>query len=179
MMEINEIIGQLDTLYNEGKMQDAEAFMEKQYDLAISAGKDDVALGILNEQLGYYRVMTQHDKALVVIDRVKNLLQKMGLSGSIEEGTSLLNVATVYRAMGKYTEAEACYLQVEKIYREKLDASDYRVAGLYNNMSLLHQEQGKEELAADDLKKALFIISQIPGAEIQTAVTHANLGQAY
>ena len=178
-MEIKEIIGQLDTLYNEGKMQDAEAFMEKQYDLAISAGKDDVALGILNEQLGYYRVMTQHDKALVVIDRVKNLLQKMGLSGSIEEGTSLLNVATVYRAMGKYTEAEACYLQVEKIYREKLDASDYRVAGLYNNMSLLHQEQGKENLAADYLKKALTIISKIPGAEIQTAVTHANLGQAY
>ena len=179
MMDMNTIINQLDALYTEGKMQEAEAFMEEQYDMAVASGQDGVALGILNEQLGFYRVMTRHEKALQTINRVKNLLEKMGLSGTIEEGTTLLNVATVYRAMGKYAEAEECYLSVEEIYKQKLDGADYRMAGLYNNMSLLQQEQGKEELAATYLKKALSIIEQIPGAEIQTAVTYTNLGQAY
>lgn len=179
MMDMNAIINQLDALYTEGKMQEAEAFMEEQLDMAMASGQDGVALGILNEQLGFYRVMTQHEKALQTISRVKNLLEKMGLSGTIEEGTTLLNVATVYRAMGKYGEAEACYLTVEDIYKQKLDGADYRMAGLYNNMSLLQQEQGKEELAATYLKKALSIIEQIPGSEIQTAVTYTNLGQAY
>ena len=139
MMDMNAIINQLDALYTEGKMQEAEAFMEEQLDMAMASGQDGVALGILNEQLGFYRVMTQHEKALQTISRVKNLLEKMGLSGTIEEGTTLLNVATVYRAMGKYGEAEACYLTVEDIYKQKLDGADYRMAGLYNNMSLLQQ----------------------------------------
>ena len=74
MMDMNAIINQLDALYTEGKMQEAEAFMEEQLDMAMASGQDGVALGILNEQLGFYRVMTQHEKALQTISRVKNLL---------------------------------------------------------------------------------------------------------
>ena len=50
MMDMNAIINQLDALYTEGKMQEAEAFMEEQLDMAMASGQDGVALGILNEQ---------------------------------------------------------------------------------------------------------------------------------
>ena len=110
-MDYNEILSQLDNLYNTGRMEDAGAFLEEQYALAVSSGEPEIALGILNEQIGYYRVTTQYEKALVVISDIHSLIEQMKLTGTIEEGTSLLNIATIYRAMGKLDEAEKCYKQ--------------------------------------------------------------------
>ena len=160
-MDYNEILSQLDNLYNTGRMEDAGAFLEEQYALAVSSGEPEIALGILNEQIGYYRVTTQYEKALVVISDIHSLIEQMKLTGTIEEGTSLLNIATIYRAMGKLDEAEKCYKQVEVIYANKLDVNDYRIAGLYNNMSLMYMEKGDCASSVACLKKALPIISNI------------------
>ena len=178
-MDYNEILSELDNLYNTGRMEDAGAFLEEQYALAVSSGEPEIALGILNEQIGYYRVTTQYEKALVVISDIHSLIEQMKLTGTIEEGTSLLNIATIYRAMGKLDEAEKCYKQVEVIYANKLDVNDYRIAGLYNNMSLMYMETGDCASSVACLKKALPIISNIPDGSIELAVTHTNLGQAY
>ena len=47
-MDYNEILSQLDNLYNTGRMEDAGAFLEEQYALAVSSGEPEIALGILN-----------------------------------------------------------------------------------------------------------------------------------
>lgn len=178
-MDFNEILTKLDSIYNTGRIEDAGTFLKEQYALAVDLGEHAAALGILNEQIGYYRVTTQYEEALSVIADIHALLEQMGQKDSIEEGTSLLNIATIYRAMGKLEEAKQCYEQVEHIYANTLAADDYRIAGLYNNMSLMYMEQGDYASSIACLKKALPIISNIPDSNIKLAVTHTNLGQAY
>lgn len=178
-MDIDQVLQQLDTLFNAGDMGKVEAFLSSQYHYALDEKKNDVALGILNEQIGFYRVTTQYEKAMVVIQNINELIRRMHLEDTIEEATSLLNIATIYRAMGRNKDAKECYLKTEKIYADKLEKGDYRIAGLYNNMSLLYMEQGAYKLAIEYLEKALPIISAIPDCEIQAAVTHTNMGQAY
>lgn len=178
-MNIDTILKQLDNMYNNGQFALADDYLSKQYEAAIASGDDALALGIANEQLGYYRVAGKDEQALLVISSAKALIGKMHLQDTIEEGTTLLNIATAYRAMGKYAEASESYFRVEKIYKDKLAADDYRVAGLYNNMSLLSMEQGEIEQAIVCLNQALFIMEKDKENIIELAITHTNLGQAY
>lgn len=178
-MDINSTLNELDKLYEQGRFPEAEPFLLEKYDEAKKTDDNNAALALLNELVGLYRVTTQNEKALDVIDKIKALIKELGLTGSIAEGTSLLNVATVYRAMGKLEDSEKEYLAVEKIYMNALPENDYRMAGFYNNLSLFYQESNKWEKAIECLKKALKIIETIPEASIELAVTHTNLGQAY
>ena len=178
-MDMDTVLAKLDSFFRSGSMEEAGSFLEEQYELASENGEDSLALGILNEQIGYYRVTTRYDKVPDVIARINALLEKLSLADTLTAGTSYLNIATVYRAMGQLREAEEYYLRTQNIYARTLEEDDYRVAGLCNNMSLLYLEQGACEKAVDSLKKALHVISRLPDAGIQTAVTHTNLGQAY
>ncbi|MGN0436346.1 MAG: DUF4037 domain-containing protein, partial [Wujia sp.] len=178
-MDRNTVFSRLDELIMQGRTDEVEEFLSEQYEIAKKNGDDNLALSILNEQIGFFRVTTQHEKALDTIDSIISLISDMKLTGTVEEGTSFLNIATAYRAMGKNHEAEEYYHKAEDIYRNVLEKNDYRMAGLYNNMSLMYQEQGKNEASVEYLQRALSIIAQIPGAEIETAVSHTNLGQAY
>ena len=179
MMNVDEILKELDNLFISGNMEKVEAFLFEKYNEAVATGDGGAALTILNEQIGYYRVTTQYEKALETIENIRNIIIKMNISGTISEGTSLLNVATVYRAMGKYDEAKKCYKEAETIYKKNLDGNDYRMAGLYNNMSLFYQEINEYDKAIECLQKALCIISKIEDSKIQIAVTHTNMGQVY
>lgn len=178
-MDINKILNELDRLFATGQPEKAGEFLTSNYHAAMSENDLSSALTILNELIGYYRVTTQFEKAKQTIQNIYELISEMKLSGTVTEGTSLLNIATVYRAMGDIENAEQCYLKAENIYMAQLDRNDYRMAGLYNNMSLMYQEQECFDKAISCLKKAMAVIIKIPGAEIETAVTHTNLGQIY
>lgn len=178
-MDINKILNELDSLFASGQSEKAGEFLTSAYKTAITENDLSSALTILNELIGYYRVTTQFEKAKQAIQSIDKLICKMNLSDTVTEGTSLLNIATIYRAMGDIESAEKCYMKAEKIYFSQLDETDYRMAGLYNNMSLMYQEQERFEEAAEYLRKAMNVITRIPGAEIETAVTHTNLGQIY
>lgn len=178
-MDINNVLNQLQHFFATGQINRVENFLQEQYEIAKKEEDESCALSILNELIGYYRVTTQFDKALKVIEDIRSLIIKMGLQDTLGEGTSLLNIATVYRAMGRYEDAGSCYQKAEQIYDNVLDESDYRMAGLYNNFSLLYQEMGDYESAVTYLKKALPIIIAIPDSFIQQAVSYTNLGQVY
>lgn len=178
-MDINKVLNQLQHFFASGQIHCVEDFLHEQYEIAKSEKDGNSALSILNEMIGYYRVTTQFDKAIRVIGDIENLINKMELKDTIAEGTSLLNIATVYRAMGKQEQAGDCYKRAEMLYHKELDETDYRMAGLYNNFSLFYQEIGEYSLAVEYLKKAIPIITAIPDSVIQQAVSYTNLGQIY
>lgn len=178
-MDIDNVLNQLQHFFATGQINRVEDFLQEQYETAKKEKDESSALSILNELIGYYRVTTQFDKALKVIEDIRSLIIKMGLQDTLGEGTSLLNIATVYRAMGRYEDAGSCYQKAEQIYHNVLDESDYRMAGLYNNFSLFYQEMGDYEAAVTYLKKALPIITAISDSFIQQAVSYTNLGQVY
>lgn len=126
--------------------------------------------------MGYYRAAGRYEECLLCADQAMELADAMGLAGTMEYGTMLLNVATGYRAAGNYAEAEALYRQAHLIFRKHVTGPDYRMASLHNNLSLLYSETGRLDEAKQELELAMDIIRKLDDAEIEVAITHTNLG---
>lgn len=177
-MNIEKVLNELDNLFAANQLDKVEGFLLEKHAEAEKENDAGADLSILNELIGYYREFTEYEKAQDVVKKALELVEREGLNGTLAHGTTLLNAANAYRAMGKYEESEKAYGQVIKIYEMTMEEDDFRFASLYNNMSLLFQSCGRYQDACESLKKALAIVKQHPEAEIELAVTYTNLGQA-
>lgn len=173
-MDINQILQEVDTLYEENRGPDAEQVMLGAITEAAELGDNGALLQLLNELLGYYRETSQVENSYAIAMQAMHLAQQMGLEDSIPYATTLLNVANAYRAGGRLGESLELYLQVRGIYDKTLSKDNMLVASFENNLSLLYQELGDFISAKEALLKALRIV-EIKEAEFEIAVTYANL----
>lgn len=173
-MDINHILQQIDTYYEENRGEEAERFMRECIERAVAESEDGVLLQLLNELLGYYRETSQVENSYHVARQVIALAERMGLQGSLQYATTLLNVANAYRAGGKLTESLDCYRKVREIYNKTMDSKNLLVASLENNISLLYQEMGEYGKAKESLLRALDIV-KAKNADFEVAVTYANM----
>lgn len=178
-MKIDKVLDELEQLFTLGQMNRIEDFLKEQIEIATKEKDGNACLTLLNELIGFYRVTTRFPEALQTIEEIQALLVQMDLQETTGAGTSWLNIATLYRAMGRFQDAAACYKKAEAIYEKQLEPDDYRMAGLYNNYSLYYQETDHYELAVSYQEKALAVICRLPDTLVQQAVSHTNLGQVY
>lgn len=168
----------IDNLF-EKSPSEAEEYMRSVLEQAKKDNKNDIVLRLYNELIGYYRMTSKKDRLLETIEGTKQLLTDMKLEGTINYATTVLNMANAYRSIGEYEQAKQNYIKAQDIYNHaieegRLDKNDICVAGLYNNMSLLHQELGEFKEAENLLKNALLIVVQRQD-KFGIAVTYANL----
>lgn len=168
----------IDNLF-EKSPSEAEEYMRSVLEQAKKDNKNDIVLRLYNELIGYYRMTSKKDRLLETIEGTKQLLTDMRLEGTINYATTVLNMANAYRSIGEYEQAKQNYIKAQDIYNHaieegRLDKNDICVAGLYNNMSLLHQELGEFKEAENLLKNALLIVVQRQD-KFEIAVTYANL----
>ena len=156
----------------------AEDILVRDINDAVSRGDDGALLELLNEYVGLLRDKGESEASLQIAGKILDLLDSMGLNGTVSYGTSLLNVATAYRAAGRLSEAEKLYEEVEAVYAETLPKDSMLIASLHNNKSLLFQEEGLYDKAAQELNAALEIV-EANNAEYEMAVTNANLSNTY
>ncbi|MCD7809797.1 MAG: DUF4037 domain-containing protein [Erysipelotrichaceae bacterium] len=175
---MNEIYDQLDYFYAHQQLDEAYAYLFNQLNKAMQDNRDDLVLGLLSELMGYYRVTSQFDLGYMIASQSEKILLSHGLENTIEAGTCYLNMATLYRAGGRYLDALDYYHKVETIY-QKLDDHDERLASFYNNISLLYEELGELNKAIDYETKALSIMKDIHHSEVEIAITYSNLAQMY
>jgi len=175
LMQLEEILKQLDSLFESHRIDEVEAFLIGHISEAKESNDDSARITLLNELIGFYRDMSQYEKSLKCCEEVLTLMEQLGLKDSIPYATTLINVANALRASGKSKEAKAFFEQVFVIYEGKLDTKDFRYASLYNNMSLMYQELNQYEKACDCLEKALSIAECYEEARIEVATTHTNL----
>lgn len=184
-----ELLQAVDALFDANDPQGAERLLLSTRAEAQTAGDLSLELTAVNELIGYYRQTSCEKEAFEAVDDAFSLLQKMGDTDSARYATVTQNAANACRAFGRYEDAKRYYETTERIYGEwirqgQLEANDLRVAGLYNNRSLLCQELGDYTAAELYLKKALQIVTE-QKAGFEIAVTYANLantcvlGQAY
>lgn len=128
-----------------------------------------------NEQIGYYRSISNYEEALKISKEMLELVEELGLQGSEAHGTTLLNAATAYRAAGMCEKAIVMYQAAEQILKN-LGIQDERLAGLYNNMSMAFQQKEDYGTAERCLLQALEIIRNLPEHKAEEATTYANLG---
>ena len=172
-MNIEEFMHELDMLYKNQQFEKIEPYLLGGLE---EAGDSEEAIVMLNDLMGYYRATSRHEDMVKGAKRVMHLIEKMKLEDTISHGTSLLNIATGYRAAGKYDEAEELYFKAAKIFESCIKGPDYRVATLYNNLGLLYIQTGRYEEAKLSTMKALKITRSLPDTKIEQASTYVNLG---
>ena len=146
-MDINQVLMDYDNMFGTHSLEDIEEFLTTNIEVAMDERDYASALSLLNEMMGLCRDTNQNAKGLRYCADIEDILVKMGMEGTVEYATSLLNVANAYRTFGYYMKAQNLFERVEVLYREKLSAGDYRFATLYNNWAFVYQGSG-------ELKKA-------------------------
>ena len=79
--------------------------------------------------------------------------------------TSLNNLANLYEAQGKYTEAEPLYQRALTIYEKALGPEHPNVATSLNNLAVLYEAQGKYTEAEPLYQRSLAIREKALGPE--------------
>ncbi len=174
-MNIDEILREYDAMFGRNTLAEVEEYLTRKMSEAREVSRADVLFALLNEAVGFFRDTTQREKSLKCCDELLALMDVMGLKGSYEYATALLNIANAYRAFGLFAESLAFFENTFQIYRDKVSAGDFAYANLYNNWSLLYQEMGDFKAAVGMLEQALAIVNAYENAVIQQATTHTNL----
>lgn len=174
-MNIEEILAKIDRLYSEDQCEKVEEYILEKLSEAAKEGNENVMIQLLNELIGHYRETGEFDKLDTFAGKLLDILDGSSLKGSMAHATSLLNVANAYRAAGRLKESSRLYQEVRAYYDENVPGDSMLYASLLNNMSLLFQEMGDHESAADCLERALGISLRYPECRIEQASTYANL----
>lgn len=174
-MNVQDILRELDGFFRNGEYTKVEPFLLENLNRANAESDKAAALTLLNELMGFYRGMSRFQESLAVAGKALHLMEEMGFKGTVPYATTLLNVATAYRADGQTAKAIELFEEVGRIYTARRVNDAYLVASLYNNLSLAYQESDDHEKAIRYLEMALPLVKSLNAGSVEVAVTYTNL----
>ena len=177
---MRDYIEEADALLEQNRAREAEALLLEGLQKAKEQGRLGDQAALLNELVGYYRQTEQYEKAYDCGRMALEALRKEGGSpeNAVSVGTTLLNLATAYRAGGRYEEALELYRQARAVYEAQLEKGHMLYSGLYNNLSLLYQEMGEYEKAAESQRMALEVVEKNSPRGYEHGVILTNLASS-
>lgn len=178
-MEMNNFYYQVDKLFEDKKIAEAEEFMKNTLAQAEAEKDAGAVITVCNELGGYYRAVSRYSEGIPLYEKALRLMREMGLERSEHYGTTLVNFATTYTMAGDVVKALNLYTDAAEIFAEVGLGADYRLATLFNNMSFLCQDLGDYPQAQEYLEKALFILKGLEESESEIAITYSNLANVY
>ena len=152
-MNIEKFFEQLDEYFQKNELDQVEPYLVRSLEDAKETEDYAAYIAVGNEMIGFYRSVSKFRQAFDIAEDVLLLMEELQLGGSEHFATTLLNTATAYRAAGNAEQAYQYYRQALQIYAGLLPEGDYRFAGLYNNMSILLEQMGRNEEAAELLDR--------------------------
>ncbi len=170
-MNASEILSDIDGLLKESRLDEAKKYMTDTLAAAQRENRSDIMLTVLGELAGFYRDCGDFASSLDCCRRSEELMEKMGITGSEQYISALLNSANACRAAGLREESLKYYGKI----RSELEAghgNDVLYASYYNNLALLYQDAGDFGMAARCLESALSLTSE---GESRRAITRTNL----
>ena len=178
-LNVQDLIRQLDGLYNAGQEQEAGAFLEHWRKEAQRIGDWRGELSLLSEMMGHYRRDRNEEKGLAAVLDGMELIRLHRMGRTVSGATVLLNAATTMKCFGKAEESLPVFRHVSRVYGDNLDPTDYRFGGLYNNMALSYEDVGDYRQAEQTFQMALRVIARCPNPDNELAVTWCNLAELY
>jgi tetratricopeptide (TPR) repeat protein len=173
-VNVEAMLQELDGYFQRKEIARVEPFLLARLSEASAANDGATGLTILNELMGFYRGMSRFQESITAAHQALRLLDMLGQQGTASHATTLLNVATAYRAGGQTAKAIAQYEEVMAIYRTLKVDDAALVASLYNNLSLAWQEVNKHEKAIHYLQMALPLVRDLDNSDM-LASTLTNL----
>lgn len=176
-VDIQEFYSVLDSLYEKKEMDKVEPYMLEVLSRAGNLEDLEGVVSVCNELGGLYRAMRRTDEALWTYEKVMEGLEQMGLEGTRNYASALINLGNVHIARKSYEKAYDIDRQALEIL-ERLGGEAYQRAALYNNMSAVLRELGRTKEAQDMALRAIEIIRELPECMDELATSYTNLGQA-
>ena len=178
-MNINEIFENIDKIYA-GK----ESHLAEDYHLsALAQAEAELDYGavivICNELGGFYRATGKYEMGVPLYEKALAAINQLGMTDSENHAVTLINYATNYSVWGKSEEALNLFRKAHDIMDKVCSGSDYRIATLHNNMSILCQDMEKYDEALSHLNQALTILKDLDESEIEIAITYTNMAQIF
>lgn len=133
---------------------------------------------IRNELVGHYRKTGDRENAFRNAEEALKLIDEIGFSGSISEGTAYVNIATVYNAFGDNEKSIAVFEKARTVYESIPSVRPDLLGGLYNNMALTLVALGRYEEADLLYGKALEAMGRVENGELEQAITYLNMANA-
>ena len=142
-------------------------------------GKDERGeLLILGELIGHYRKTADREKALECSREALDLIGRMDYGDTVSAGTMYVNIATAYTSFGENEQALELFALAKAIYEGRPGTKAELLGGLYNNMALACTALGRYKEAERLYEQAAVSMSQVPGGELEQAITCLNLADA-
>ena len=178
-LPVRNVIEQLDALYEQGREDEAQEYLEDWQAKAENCGDWRAELSFTSELLGQYRRSGNMDKGLAAVDRAMKIIREHRMGETLSGATVLLNAATTLKCFGRAAESLPVFRHVSRVYAQKLDPMDYRFAGLYNNMALSCSDVEDYQGAERYFNLALKLIEHCENPGNDMAVTYCNMAEMY
>lgn len=174
MTDYNREFNKLDELLSRREFAEAENYLSALLERAQSEHNKCGELAVINEQIGLFRKLGD-SRALERSAYALRFINDSGIENGINVATTFLNAGTAYCAFGSPEKALPCYEKAEEIYNFFLRPNDRRFGALYNNYASAFMAAGDYSRSGDYFGKALSIMQNAPGGELDCAVTYCNL----
>lgn len=178
-MDIGRILQEIDVLYSQQKVEEVEELVLEKIAEFKQNKEIYPTIMLINELLGIYREKGDKQKALDSCSEVLAIFSDNNMPKDENYATTLLNVATAYRVFGDYDLAKNYYNDCIEIYNKTIDKNDFRLASLYNNLSLLFVEKNEPKKAIENIEKSLDILYNNQDVEVPIATANTSLAQIY
>src|SRR5271166_2525219 len=165
--EFNLLNQQVQTLFKQGKYQEAIPLAEKAVELAkrVYGPEQPNTAKSLNNLAELYWRMGEYAKAEPLYQEALRICQKVFGSEHPNTAAILNNLALLYKDMGEYVKAEPLYQEALRIYRKVLGPEDPHTATGLNNLAGLYEEMGEYAKAEPLYQQALRIRQKVLGSE--------------
>ena len=175
---VDRIIGKLREYEDSSDWEGAERHLN--YWLAEAEMNRDERgeLTLRNELMGFHRKQGNRDAAFLHAGRAAELVEKLGMEGTVTAGTTWVNAGTVREAFGDPVGGLDWFEKARANYERNLPEDDERLGGLYNNMALALTACGRPGEAMDLFRKALAVMEKQEHGEIEQAITLLNMADA-
>ena len=174
-MDLERIIGKLDHYVETKDFEGARNLLAYWIEDAKNNNNLRGELSLYNESMGFFRKTGNRDKAISCAEEAIALLRKLEMEDTITAATTYINAGTVFKAFGAEGRGLPYFEKAKAIYEQELPSTDSRLGGLYNNMGLALKDLERYEEAVDSYKKALDVMSNVKGGNLEKAITYLNI----
>lgn len=169
----------LDDLYSlHPGPQKVEQYLTSALEQTVETGDEAGQLTVINELMGFYRSQSRHSENVKLAQTSLDLALHLGLEGSPQWVSVLINAATAMRAAQQYDQALELYKQALSAADQAPQTDSRTIAALHNNLSMLYSQTGNFTQAYQELYQALTIMTKVspdPQNDIDIATTKTNL----
>lgn len=178
-MNADKFFEELDKLFRTKNIKEAEKYVLETMEHVQKEKDIPGLLAIANELGGIYRVTSRFDEAKKAYAAAIEAIRLLGMENTLEHGTTLLNLASVYAESNEQEAALKLYERAAEIFASAGLNSDYRMAALYNNISHVYDKQVQYDKAMEYALKSLAIIESLDGYDVERATTYTTLATQY